>query len=254
MGSDAANSIARDSSGNIYVGGTTSSASTFPESGNQQIGPAGSGTDFFIAKINPAASGSASLVYLTFLGGSGDEAGGLVAVDANNDLAISGTTTSPDFPVTDLSTLTTGANDVAVADIGPAGNSLLFSTLFGGNGQQSQFNSGGLALDSSGNIYVASDTSSTNLPVTAGDLQPTITGNQVDGFLAVFQPSATPSLTYCTYLGAEANDQFGVGGVAVDGAGDAYIAGYTSNFVGFNFPAKNAFQSTYVGRHARRLS
>jgi Beta-propeller repeat len=247
VGSDAANSIARDSSGNIYVGGTTSSAATFPELGNQQIGPAGSGTDFFIAKINPAASGSSSLMYLTFLGGNGNEAGGVIAVDANNDVAISGTTTSPDFPVTDLSTLTTGANDTGVTEIGPAGNALLFSTLFGGNGQQSQFNPGGLALDSTGNIYVASDTSSTNLPVTPGAFQSTITGNQVDGFLSVFQTGATPSLTYCTYLGAEANDQFGVGGIAVDGAGNVYLAGYTSNFVGFTFPAKNALQSTYVG-------
>ncbi len=55
LGSDTANSIARDSAGNIYVGGTTNSAATFPESGIQAVGPAGDGTDFFIAKINPSA-------------------------------------------------------------------------------------------------------------------------------------------------------------------------------------------------------
>ena len=247
LGSDTSNSIARDSSGNIYVGGTTDSGATFPEQGSHEIGPAGSGTDFFVAKINPTASGASSLVYLTFLGGSGNEAGGLLAVDSNGDVAITGTTTSPDFPVTDSSVLTSGVNDMAVSEINPAGNGLLLSTLLGGNGQQAQFSQGGLALDPSGNIFVAADTSSTNLPVTPGALQSTITGNQVDGFLAVFQPTATPSLTYCTYLGAEANEQMGVGGVAVDASGSAYIAGFTSPYMGNAFPAKNAFQSTYAG-------
>jgi hypothetical protein len=247
LGNDAANSIARDSTGNIYVGGTTNSAATFLEQGEQAIGPAGSGTDFFIAKINPSASGPSSLIYLTFLGGSGNEAGGLLAVDSNGDVAITGTTTSPDFPVTDSSVFTTGANDVAVSEINPAGNTLLFSTLFGGNGQQAQFSPGGLALDPLGNIFVAADTSSTNLPVTVGAYQPTLAGNQVDGFLAIFQPSVSPSLTYGTYLGAQANGEMGVGGIAADGAGNAYIAGYTSSLVGAEFPVKNGFQSTYAG-------
>ena len=87
----------------------------------------------------------------------------------------------------------------------------------------SPIQSGGLALDPSGNIFVSADTSSTNLPVTAGAFQPTLTGNLVDGFLAVFQPADTPSLTYCTYLGAEANEEMGVGGIAVDAARNAYL-------------------------------
>ena len=254
LGNDVANSVARDSAGNIYVGGTTDSAATFPESGVQAVGPAGSGTDFFIAKINPLLSGPSSLVYLTFLGGSGNESGGLLAVDSTGDVAITGTTTSPDFPVTDSSVPAAGANSVAVSEINPAGNSLLFSTLFGGNGQQSQFTNGGLALGPTGNIFVAADTTSTNLPVTAGAFQPTLTGNQVDGFLAVFQPGASPGLIYCTYLGVGANEEMGVGGLAVDAAGNAFVAGYTSNFVGALFPAKNAFQSANCRRSFRRVS
>ncbi len=247
LGNDVANSVSRDSAGNIYVGGTTDSAATFPESGLQAIGQPGSGTDFFIAKLNPLLSGPSSLVYLTFLGGSGNEAGGLLAVDSSGDVAITGTTTSPDFPVTDSSVPAAGANSLAVSEINPAGNSLLFSTLFGGNGQQSQFLNGGLALGPTGNIFVAADTTSTNLPVTAGAFQLTLTGNQVDGFLAVFQPGASPNLIYCTYLGVGANEEMGVGGVAVDAAGNAFVAGYTSSFAGAPFPAKNAFQSANAG-------
>ena len=209
LGDDTANSIAHDSTGNIYIGGTTSSAASFPEGGAQALGPAGAGTDFFIAKINPSASGASSLVYLTFLGGSGNESGGLLAVDPTGDVAITGGTTSPDYPVTDSSLLASGPNSVAVSEINPAGNALLFSTLFGGNGQQSQFTDGGLALGPTGNIFVAADTSSTNLPVTAGAYQATLTGNLVDGFLAEFQPGASPGLIYCTYLGVGAESADG---------------------------------------------
>ncbi len=149
--------------------------------------------------------------------------------------------------MTDSSVPAGGTNSVAVSEINPAGNSLLFSTLFGGNGQESQFTNGGLALGPTGNIFVAADTSSTNLPVTAGAFQSTLTGNQVDGFLAIFQPGASPGLSYCTYLGIGANQEMGVGGLAVDAAGNAFLAGYTSSFVGAAFPAKNAFQAANAG-------
>ena len=101
-GTDAAASIAVDSGGKIYVGGTTTSESTFSETSGG-IGPADGPAEFFIAKINPGVTGPSSLVYLTFLGGSGSQSGGLIAVDGSGDAAIMGTTTSTDFPVTDLS-------------------------------------------------------------------------------------------------------------------------------------------------------
>ena len=74
-GSDSAQSIALDSAGNVYIGGTTTSAATFTASGTKRLGPSGS-SDFFIAKINPSLTGPSSLVYLTFIGGSGAELGG----------------------------------------------------------------------------------------------------------------------------------------------------------------------------------
>jgi Abnormal spindle-like microcephaly-assoc'd, ASPM-SPD-2-Hydin/Beta-propeller repeat len=246
-GEDSANSIAMDSSGNVYISGTTTSAASFAEAG-VLIGPLGGASDFFIAKINPAMNGPSSLVYLTFLGGSGDEEGGLIAVDAKGDVAITGTTTSTDFPVTDSSKRTAGPNDVTVSELDPTGAKLILSTLFGGSGAEATQNSGGIALNSSGSIFIVSDTTSTDLPVTPGAFQTTYGGGASDGFLAELTPSTTPgaspTVTYCTYLGLNAT--VGVSGVAVDTDGNAYLVGFTSD-PGTSFPAMNAFQSTYGG-------
>jgi hypothetical protein len=245
-GADSANSIALDASGKLYVAGTTTSASTFAETVTTTEGPGG-GTDFFIAKIDPTVAGPSSLVYLTFLGGSGNEAGGAIAVDGSGNAAVMGATTSPDFPVTDKSTRTSGPNDVAITELGPTGATLVYSTLFGGSGSESVQNPGGLALDQSGDIYVASDTNSTDLPVTTGAFQSANGGGLSDGFLAVFRSTvtaSTPHLKYCTYLGI--NAQVGIGGVAVDSADNAYIAGFTSN-PGATFPTLNGYQTSYAG-------
>jgi hypothetical protein len=263
-GSETANSVALDSSGNVYIGGTTS-LGAFGEPTTATIGPgigasggsgggsggnsgtsSNTGTEYFVAKINPNASGASSLVYLTFIGGSVSQSGGLIAVDASGNAAVTGTTTSPDFPVTDGSTLTSGSNDATVSEIDPTGSTLLFSTLFGGSGAESQYNPGGIAVDAQGQIYIASDTSSQDLQVTTGAFQPAFAGGSSDGFLAIFQPGGSPDLTYCSYLGANASAQIGVGGIAIDASGNAYIAGFSSNAQN-GFPTKNAFQTVYGG-------
>jgi hypothetical protein len=260
-GADTAASIALDASGKIYVGGTTISNS-FPGPSAKRLGPADGPAQFFIAKIDPTLTGASSLIYLTFFGGSGTQAGGLIAVDAAGDVAITGTTTATDFPVTDTtaptSALASGdGNDVVVSEIGPAGNTLVFSTIFGGSGTESQSGPGGIALDGKGYVYVASDvhttpidSASADLPVTTGAYQITWDGEPGDAFLAIFQPPATAGgaaiLKYCTYLGTNSIVEPGVGGVAVDTSGSAYISGFTSSGV-TGFPAKNAIQTAYGG-------
>ncbi len=246
-GEDTANSMVADSTGKLYVAGTTTSASTFPESAPATTGPGGGATDFFIAKIDPTASGANSLIYLAFLGGSGNESGGMIAVDSSSRVAITGTTTSADFPVTDGSTRTSGPNDITVTELAPTGASLVYSTLFGGSGSESTQNPGGIALDQAGEIFIASDTTSTDLPVTTGAFQAANSGGISDGFLAVFVPLAVapaPHIKYCTYFGI--NAQVGIGGVAIDAASNAYIAGFTSN-PGTTFPTLNGYQTTYAG-------
>ncbi len=258
-GSDSAQSIALDSAGNVYIGGTTTSAATFTASGTKRLGPSG-GTDFFIAKINPSLTGPSSLVYLTFIGGSGAELGGKIAVDGSSNVAIVGTSTSIDYPVTDGSTLTLGTggtavNDAAVTEIDPTGAKLVYSTLFGGNGNEASLSSGGIAMDSGGEIYVAMDTQSTNLTVapaisttTLGPYSAVFGGGGMDGFLAIFKPvvtGTTPHLEYCTYLGIDALTVT-VTGVAVDSVGNAYLAGYMSDPTG-TLPTANGFQTLYGG-------
>jgi len=249
-GQDSANSIAMDSKGKIYIAGTTTSATTFPEGAGTTRGPGG-GIDFFVAKIDPTQT--SSLVYLTFLGGSGDEAGGIIAVDAKGDaIVIAGTTTSSDYPVTDGSKRTSGPNDVAVSEIDQkTGAMLVLSTLFGGSGAEATQGAGGIAVDGSGDIFIASDTTSTDLPVTSGAFRSSYGGGVSDGFLAEFAPGSTatspPTVKYCTYLGIDA--QVGVGGIALDSDGNVYLAGFTSD-PGTTFPSTtNALpgQSTYGG-------
>lgn len=157
--------MALDKTDKLLVAGTATTAATFLEGPGTKAGPGG-GADFFIAKIDPAVTGANSLIYLTFLGGSGDESGVQLAVDAAGNATIMGTTNSPDSPVTDASKRTSGPNDLAVAEIAPSGASLVFSTLFGGNGGVATRNPGGIAIDKSSNVFVSSDTISTDLPTT----------------------------------------------------------------------------------------
>ena len=271
-GAESANSIATDAAGNIYIGGTTTSANGFSEPANSIWGTSRGQTQLFIAKIAPTPGGPGTLEYLTFFGGSAAQAGGQVAVDGAGNAAILGVTTSPDYPVTNGSTPTQGltggsGNDLVVSEVDPAGTNLLFSALFGGSGTESQnaaagialnasqnipAGEGGIAFDAAGNIYVASDTTSVDLPVTVGAFAQIFGGKGgPDGFIAEFDPGVNdgaPHIVYCSYLGSLASNGLGVGGVAVDAASppNVYVAGYTSNSV-FPFPAKSAFQTSYGG-------
>ena len=267
-GADSASGVAVDSTGNVYLAGTAPPAG-FPETGSTSIG-AGAGPDFFVAKIDPTQTGAASLIYLTFIGGSGTEYGGQLAVDSNGDVAVTGATTSTDYPVTDKTSVGTSANALALSELGAEGNSLLFSTLLAGNGSEATQTpaDAGVAFAPNGNVIVASDTTSTNLPVTSGAYQAVFgSGGNVlngapvsgsnDGFLAVYSSSGT--LAYLTYLGIDgyaytdtggdpnfATVQVGVTGVAVDLLGRAYVAGFTSQ-PGAGFPTTNGLQTAYGG-------
>ncbi len=95
-GADVAASVALDGDGKVYVGGTTTSPGTFPGT-SHTLGPAGGTSEFFVAKIDPTIPGANSLVYLTFLGGSQTQTGGLIAVTSGGSVALTGTTTPPIF-------------------------------------------------------------------------------------------------------------------------------------------------------------
>ncbi|MGC1201412.1 MAG: SBBP repeat-containing protein, partial [Candidatus Acidiferrales bacterium] len=163
-GDDEAQGIAVDATGNVYVSGTTTSAGNWPGEAANAVGQGAGATDFFVAKLSPSIGGSASVAYLTFIGGSGAEAGGRIAVDSKGEVVLTGTTVSPDYPTTDFSPLTAGANDAVVTMLDAGGANLLYSTIYGGSGQEASLNPGGIAVDAAGDtIYVAGDTTSQDL-------------------------------------------------------------------------------------------
>ncbi len=114
---------------------------------------------------------------------------------------------------------------------------LVYSTYLGGSGSQLGY---GIALDNSGSAYVVGWTSSIDFP-TANPAQAAPGGGSYDAFVTKFTPAGS-ALEYSTYLGGSGSD---IGrAIAVDGAGAAYVTGYT---LSPNFPAVNAYQPTFGG-------
>ena len=187
---DYANGIAVDPSGNAYVTGYTASID-FPLVTPAQSSPGG-GTctdgvatiacfDAFVTKLNPAGTG---LVYSTYLGGSGQDYGTRIALDASGDAYVTGYTNSTDFPVQNaLQSENAGGFDVFVAELSADGASLIYSTYWGGSGDDIGT---GVAIDSSGNAYISGYTASPDFPVTPGDLQATFAGGDHNGFVVKF--------------------------------------------------------------------
>ena len=233
--SDTGNGIAVDSSGNAYVVGDTTSLN-FPASGLQK-GNAG-GQDVFVAKLS--ASG-ATLIYSSYLGGSNDDHGAAIAVDAGGAAYITGSTWSTNFPVASAyQGAIGGGQDAFVARFNTTASALVFGTYLGGSGGSLGYpESGqGIALDAQGNAYIAGTTSSANFPQLHA-FQTALSG-AADAF--VTKMNASGALVYSTYLGGTGMDT--ANAIAVDASGNAYVAGQTFSS---DLPVAGAFQSTYGG-------
>jgi uncharacterized repeat protein (TIGR01451 family) len=222
-GNDIGHAIAVDGDGNIYVAGSTTSTDFIGtiDPGGVQAANAGD-YDGFVAKVDPTGT---TLLYSTYLGGSGvDEVEG-IAVDAAGDAYLTGYTLSTDFPgVTpaSLQSANGGGRDAFVAKLSPTGSTLLYVTYLGGAGSDS---GDGIAVDAAGNAYVTGSTASSGFPgVTAASLQPANAGGDADAFVTKIN-GAGSAIVYSTYLGAGGDDE--ATGIAVDAAGDAVIVGGT---------------------------
>jgi hypothetical protein len=240
-GDDSGVGIAVDGSGNAYVAGYTGSTqATFPVIGGPDLTFNG-GADAFVAKVN--ASGTA-LVYCGYIGGSGDDYGYGIAVDGSGIAYVTGETNSNQatFPVVGGPDLTyNGGDDAFVAKVNASGAALVYCGYIGGSGID--ICGGPIAVDGSGNAYVAGYTTSTQttFPVIGG---PDLTYNgSVDAFVAKVNASGT-ALVYCGYIGGSGDDS-GVG-IAVDGSGNAYVAGYTGSTQA-TFPVIGGPDLTYNG-------
>lgn len=223
--------IAVDSSDNVYVTGWTE-ALNFPIDGAYQASNAG-GVDAVVAKLDAAGS---ALVYATYIGGNGDDRAYGIALDSSNDAYIAGSTASTNFPiVSSLRSALGGARDAFVVKLNPSGNTLLYSTLLGGSNNDWAY---AIAVDASGNAYVAGDTQSTDFPV-LGAFQSANAGN-MDSF--VTKLSSTCAIVFSTYLGGAGNEH--AGGVAIDSSGNVYVAGGTFST---NFPTLGPLQAANGG-------
>jgi hypothetical protein len=222
---DFGHGVAIDATGNAFVTGYTMSAD-FPTEGaiDAEFNRDGAAeADAFVAKLDPTGT---VLAFSTYLGGAGADVGYGVAVDVDG-VYVTGYTMSDDFPtsLTAFQRALSGALDAFVSKLDPSGAKLVYSTYLGG---KSEDVGQGLAVDPNG-AYVTGYTMSDDFPISSSAFQPKL-GGDVDAFVTRFDREAT-ILVYSTYLGGLARDSGE--GVAVDGDGNAYVAGST---VSSNFP------------------
>lgn len=236
---DEAFGIAVDASGNTYIAGTTSSADFPTTSGSYQTTQKSAGhKQAFVTKLNPAGT---ALIYSTYIGGSDDDDfAEAIAVSAAGNAYITGSASSSDFPTTpgtfQASRLTLGGSTAFVTELNSSGTGLVYSTYLGGSfgGEEGS----GIALDNSGDAYVAGETTANDFPVTAGAFAITRPGFR-SATVTKLNPAGT-GLVYSTYLGGSGYDW--ALAIALDAAGNAYVGGTASST---DFPVTpGAFQPT----------
>jgi Ca2+-binding RTX toxin-like protein len=241
-GDDIGYGIAVDGSGSAYVTGSTTSMASpgapnstdFPTLNAYQGSKAGL-TDAFVTKLHPSGT---SLLYSTYLGGSGDDFGYSIALDGTNSAYVTGSTSSTDFPThVPYQPANAGGQDAFVAKLDASGSSLSYSTYLGGPGNDE---GSGIAVDPASSAYVTGSTASTPFPTGPVAYQATTAG-LTDAFVTKLHTSGQ-SLVYSTYLGGSGTD---VGrAVALDGANSAYVTGFTTSP---DFPTHNPYQAAKAG-------
>lgn len=225
--------IAVDTSGNAYITGLTESTD-FPTASGYAGSYAGNG-DVFVTKID--ATGS-SLVYSTYLGGTGYDYGTSIAVDSSENVYVSGGTGSGDFPAVAAiyENHAGGDYDAFISKIDASGSNLIYSTYLGGS---STDRGNDIAVDTSENTYITGYTSSTDFPA-AGAIYESNAGPP-SAFVAKMNASGN-SLVYSTYLGG--NDLDSGSNIDVDNSGNVYITGYTESD---DFPMVAPISGSYAG-------
>jgi hypothetical protein len=180
-----------------------------------------------------------ALLFSTFLGGDGEDAGQAIAVDPANNAYVTGSSASTNFPTTAgaFQSINVGGDDVVVSKLTPDGTALVYSTYVGGGLADHGM---GIAVDDLGNAYVTGDTASTDFPTTTGAFQRTNNGG-TDAFVFKLNPTGT-ALVYSTFMGGTKDDHGTA--IALNSAGEAFITGDTTST---NFPTAGGFQAANDG-------
>ena len=221
-----------DGTGAVYLAGVAVSRQ-FPVKNAFQKTFKGGWSEAFFLKLAPSGK---SLVFSSYLGGSGYDSGIAIAVDAAGSVYVGGQTDSRDFPVKNaFRSALAGRVDVFIAKFTPNGKNLVFATYLGSSGYDTL---GGLVVDGQGAVFVTGGAGGT-FPL-KNPFQKTRGGGYDDAFVSKLAASGD-KLVYSSYLGGPQSDR--AQGLALDGAGAVYITGYTSG----EFPVKNAFQNVRKG-------
>lgn len=209
-GDDQAFGIATDPAGNVYVTGSTNSAA-FPTTSGAYDTTYNGNCDVFLTKFSPDGAG---LLYSTFLGGSGNDRGLGIAVDASGQALVTGETASPDFPIApgDSQKGSSETTRAFVTKLDPAGSALVFSRLLS-SGESCR----DIALDPAGNVYLSG---------TKYTYNPDPHVMRYEAFVTKLNSDASTVL-YTSVLGPGHG-----GGIAVDAAGNAYVTGTGIQYIG----------------------
>ena len=239
-GYDTAEGIAVDSSGNAYITGWTGSTDFPTTVGALDQSYNGGSYDIYVAKLS--ATGN-SLVYATFIGGSGNEVGNAVAVDNSGNVYIAGQSTSADLPTVGAYQGTLrGTGDAVLIKLNSSGNALLYSTYFGGTSATGGEVAYDLALDVAGTVYLAGQAYSSDMPLK--NAYDSTLGGTYDAFVAKFDLMQTGvnSLLYSSLFGGSGAEYANT--IAVDSSGNFSIGGQTDST---DLTTVQAYQSGYAG-------
>jgi hypothetical protein len=227
--------ISIDGDGNIIFSGITRSAD-IPINDSRPSSHIGS-TDRVIVKFTPDGG---TLLWTTYIGGTGNDEGDGLAISDDGDIYICGETASSDFPVTSgaVQQSNKGSKDVYVARLNGTTGELVFSTYIGGD----DFDyADDLVLDINGNPIICGKTDSADFPVTSGVVQES-NGGSGDGYVLRLSSDGS-TIHHSTFLGDRYVDRFY--GVATDSSGSIYLTGLSQSR---DFPTTNdAYQSAYAG-------
>lgn len=228
---DTIRALKLDASGNVVVTGGADSLD-FPVANGYRTAHRGVGREAFAAKLS---SDGARLLWSTYLG---DGQVYDLALDSAGDLYMSGTAGRLfETKSAAQSTFGGGQGDVFAMKLTAQGDQLIYATFIGG--QDLEFQSGGIAVDSQGSAYVTGWTGSRDFPVK--DSLQSFVGLPFDAFITKISADGGQFL-YSTLLGGDRDDRGTA--ITVDNAGNVYVAGSTSSS---DFPTKNPLQAQYRG-------
>ncbi|MEM5875706.1 MAG: SBBP repeat-containing protein [Candidatus Aenigmatarchaeota archaeon] len=236
---DYSSGIAVDEEGNAYVTGDTLS-SDFPTTQNAYQKNKVNSWEVFVTKLSPSGD---ELIYSTYLGGDGYDYSSGIAVDEEGNAYVTGDTDkSNNFPTKNAyQTNNAGKRDIFIAKLSPDGESLVYSTYFGGSNMEWAYD---ITIDKEGNAYVTGRTLSNDFPIKDA-YQKNLKG-VADTFIVKVSPVG--ELIYSTYFGGNTDDTGS--GIAVDEEENIYLIGSAGGIIpwALQFPTtRNAYQKSNAG-------